>query len=102
MSEATIRRTREPAMRQRRFASPTRDSRRHSLPTKHGHADRPQATRGYQSDRSSDHDPLIDPPPPRKHHLATFTARPCDLDGYRTGALDEEALHISRLLKYAA
>ena len=57
MSEVTIRRTREPAMRQRRSASSIRDPRRRTLPTKHGHADRPEATREYQSDRSSDHDP---------------------------------------------
>lgn len=53
MSAGTIRRMRGKTMRQRRSSSSTRDSRRRPLPTEHGHAARPQATRGYQSDSSS-------------------------------------------------
>ena len=53
MSEGRLRRTRGTAMRQRRPAPPTRDSRRRPLPAKHGHAARPRATREYQSDTSS-------------------------------------------------
>ena len=57
MSEAKIRGTREPAMRRRREASSTRNSRRRSLSAERGYTDRPQATRGCRSDRSSDLDP---------------------------------------------
>ncbi len=81
-------------MRQRRFASPTRDSRWRTLPTKHGHADRPEATRGYQSDGSSDHARSSTPLRPR----ATILPRPPPAEADRrppVGALDTEALHIS-------
>ena len=53
MSAGTIRRMRGTTMRQRRLSSSTRESRQRPLPTEHGHAARPQATRGYQSDSSS-------------------------------------------------
>ena len=53
MSEGELRRTRGTPMRQRCLAPSTRDPRRRPLPTKHGHAARPLATRGYQSDTSS-------------------------------------------------
>ena len=57
MSEGRLRRMRGTAMRQRRPASSTRDDRRRPLPAKHGHAARPQATREYQSDTSSQQRP---------------------------------------------
>ena len=53
MNEGELRRTRGTPMRQRCLAPSTRDPRRRPLPTKHGHAARPLATRGYQSDTSS-------------------------------------------------
>ena len=52
MSEDTLRRMRGSTVRQRRLAPPTRDMRRRTLPAKHGHAARPQATRrSYRESR---------------------------------------------------
>ena len=55
MSEGPMRRMRGTATRPRHLAPSTRDPRRRSLPAKHGHAARPPAIRGYQSDTSSQH-----------------------------------------------
>ncbi len=53
ISGTTFRRLRDGTMRQRRFASPTRDIRMRLLLTKKGHAALPLATRGYESDKTS-------------------------------------------------
>ena len=85
MSEGTLRRTREDAMRRRAMASLIRDSRRRSLPAKHGHAARPQATREYQSDTSSKQRPRSSISP----RSGTGSPRPPPL------LLDNRSLHIS-------
>ncbi len=53
ISGTTFRRLRDGTMRQRRFASPTRDIRMRLLLTKKGHAALPLATREYESDKTS-------------------------------------------------
>ena len=53
MNGSTFWRSRDGSMRQRRFASPTREHRLRSLPTKQGHAALPLATREYENDTTS-------------------------------------------------
>ena len=82
ISGTTFRRLRDGTMRQRRFASPTRDIRMRLLLTKKGHAALPLATREYESDKTSNNSRssllrhpgvviLARPPPPQTGRSST-------------------------------